>query len=181
MKFPPWIPTAVQASIGLAGAVALCLLLTKAASMCGAAKGICMDLKMGAVTARNIISTVCCTAYNEGVRSGRSRREALPNYLERREAVRRAEVELQNMRGSRMLSEGGQEEGDEAPDDVESDHEIPWVVRDGFAAPEEAPAAVQEEEVPQRAPRKRSRPSSASSAGTAREATASRSTGSSPS
>ena len=114
MKFPPWIPTAVQASIGLAGAVALCLLLTKAASMCGAAKGICMDLKMGAVTARNIISTVCCTAYNEGVRSGRSRREALPNYLERREAVRKAEMELQNMRGSRMLSEGGQVEGDEA-------------------------------------------------------------------
>ena len=114
MKFPPWIPTAVQASIGLAGAVALCLLLTKAASMCGAAKGICTDLKMGALTARNIISTVCCTAYNEGVRSGRSRREALPNYMERREAVRRAETALQSMRSSRMLGDDGQEEGGEA-------------------------------------------------------------------
>ena len=39
-------------------------------------------------------------------------------------------------------------EEDDELDDAESDHEIPWVVRDGFVAPEETPAAAQEEEVP---------------------------------
>merc|ERR1712139_76683 len=38
-----------------------------------------------------------------------------------------------------------QEEGDEEPDDVEEDHEIPWVVRDGFVAPEKAAATEQQE------------------------------------
>ena len=113
LRAPHWLPAAVKVSLALAGITAVCLIITKIAAMCGAARGLWMDLKMGALTAKNLLSTVCCTAYGEGVRQGRARREALPDLQDRRETVRKAEAALQHVRGSQVLGSTEAMEADE--------------------------------------------------------------------